>query len=448
MENNKKYGLFTSITMIIGIVIGSGIFFKADDVLTYTNGNVLLGILIFCVAAIAIIFGSLSISQLATRTDSPGGIISYAEEFVNKKTASAFGWFQVFLYLPSIIAVVAWVAGIYICQLFNIQSTYFNPYTIGAIIIILCYLINTISAKFGGYFQNASMIIKLIPLVLFAIFGLIKGNPVETLSFDVGNLKTAGISLGILAAFGPIAFSFDGWIISTSICHEIRNSKRNLPLALIISPIVILLAYVLYFVGVSIFVGPQNVLELGDNSVNQMATKLFGATGAKIMLVFVIISVLGTVNGVILGMIRMPYSLAIRNMIPFSKSLAKENKNLKNMPLNSAMFSLVVTLGWQLLHYITQEGINGSQGILYQKGDVSEIAICISYLNYCVLYVVILKLAKKGEIKNKFMGYFVPIMAIIGSFIILSSGFINPLFIYYLIICLAIMFVGYLYYKK
>ena len=112
MENEKKYGLFTAITMIVGIVIGSGIFFKADDVLTYTNGNILLGILVF-VAAIAIIFGSLSISQLATRTDNPGGLIAYAEEFINEKMGSAFGWFQVFLYLPSTIAVFAWVAGIY-----------------------------------------------------------------------------------------------------------------------------------------------------------------------------------------------------------------------------------------------------------------------------------------------------------------------------------------------
>ncbi len=440
MEQNKKYGLFTAITMIAGIVVGSGIFFKADDVLTYTNGNVLLGIFIFCIAAIAIIFGSLCVAQLATRTDKPGGIITYAEEFVNKETSSAFGWFQVFLYLPSLIAVVPWVAGIYICQLFNIQEGFLNPYTIGLIIIVLCYLINILSAKFGGYFQNASMIIKLIPLVLFAIFGLIKGDPQEILIKDVDTIKTAGISFAMLAAFGPIAFSFDGWIISTSICHEIKNSKRNLPIALIVSPIVILIAYILYFVGISVFVGPENVLELGDSSVNQMASTLFGSVGGKIILVFVIISVLGTVNGVTLGMIRMPYSLAIRNMIPFSKSLSKESESLKDMPVNSAIFAFIVTLVWYVIHYITQN--NG------MPGDVSEIAICISYLNYCVLYIVIIRLAIKGEIKNKFMGYFVPFMAIIGSIIILLGGSNNPLFIYYLIICFIVMFCGYFYYKN
>ncbi|WP_317367018.1 APC family permease [uncultured Tyzzerella sp.] len=439
MEHNKKYGLFTAITMIIGIVIGSGIFFKADDVLKYTNGNVLVGILIFLIAAIAIIFGSLSISQLATRTDNPGGIISYAEEFVNKETAASFGWFSIFLYLPAIIAVVSWVAGTFICQLFNIQEGVLNPYTIGVIVIVICYLINTLSAKFGGYFQNAAMIIKLIPLVLFAVFGLLKGNPQGVLTADMESIKTTGVSLGILSAFGPIAFSFDGWIVSTSICHEIKNSKRNLPIALVISPIVILLAYVFYFFGLSIFVGPEKVLELGNNSVNEMANILFGPTGAKVMLVFVIISVLGTVNGVILGMIRMPYSLAIRNSIPFSKQLSKQSDKLNGMPLNSAIFSLIITFVMYFIHYVTQQ-----KGM---PGDVSEISICISYLNYCILYAVIIKLAIKGEIKSKFMGYFVPIMATIGSLIILSGGFSNPLFPIYFAICLITMLAGYFYYK-
>ncbi len=74
--NQQKYSLFTTIAMIVGIVIGSGIFFKSDNVLIYTNGNILLGILVFVIAAFSIIFGSLSVSELASRTDEAGGIIT------------------------------------------------------------------------------------------------------------------------------------------------------------------------------------------------------------------------------------------------------------------------------------------------------------------------------------------------------------------------------------
>ena len=86
MENKSKqqehYGLFTATAMIIGIVIGSGIFFKSDDVLTYTGGNVGLGVLVFIIGAFSIIFGSLTLTELSVRTKSSGGIISYYEEFI------------------------------------------------------------------------------------------------------------------------------------------------------------------------------------------------------------------------------------------------------------------------------------------------------------------------------------------------------------------------------
>ena len=85
MKKNE-YGLFTAITMIVGIVIGSGIFFKSDNILIATGGSIALGVLVFFIAAIAIIFGSLTISQLASRSSKEGGLIAYAEEYYNKST--------------------------------------------------------------------------------------------------------------------------------------------------------------------------------------------------------------------------------------------------------------------------------------------------------------------------------------------------------------------------
>lgn len=101
------YGFFTATAMIIGIVIGSGIFFKSDDVLAYTGGNVIIGILVFCLAAFGIIFGSLTLSELSLRTAKAGGAIGYYEEFVSLKVAAVFGWYQTFVYFPSITVVVA-----------------------------------------------------------------------------------------------------------------------------------------------------------------------------------------------------------------------------------------------------------------------------------------------------------------------------------------------------
>ncbi len=436
----RKYGLLTAITMITGIVIGSGVFFKADDVLGYTNGNVLLGVIIFAVAAIAIVFGCLAISSLANLTDKPGGLIAYMEEFVGTGPSCSLGWFQTFLYYPTLSAVISWVSGMFICMLFNIKGTLENQILIGLICMTVLFILNVISAKLGGYFQNASMLIKLIPLILIAVAGLFFGNTGTMTMDSVKSFGDATSSFGWIAAFGPIAFSFDGWIVSTSISNEIKNSKRNLPLALTISPLIILIAYVAYFVGISSLLGPDKILELGNDSVFSAATILFGSVGAKLVLTFVVISVLGTVNGLVLGFIRMPYSLAVRNMIPGSNTFKKEKESLGGMPFNSAILAYVLSLVWLLIHYITMK--NSMLG----KSDVSEIAIGVSYLGYIVLYLAVIKLARKGIIKGKIKGYVIPILATIGSFVILSGSVQNVFFIYFFLVCVLIILAGFFYY--
>lgn len=78
------------------------------------------------------------------------------------------------------------------------------------------------------------------------------------------------------------------------------------------------------------------------------------------------------------------------------------------------------------------------------RGDVSEIIIAIGYLNYIVLYITVIKMTKRGEIKSKVNGYLIPIMAILGSIIILSGSITNPMFFLYFIVCAGVMLVGYL----
>ena len=119
-----------------------------------------------------------------------------------------------------------------------------------------------------------------------------------------------------LSALIPIVFALDGWIVSTAISNEVKNAKRNVPIALIFAPLLILTIYLLYVVGISTYLGPDTIIANGDAHVELMASQSFGSWGAKELIVFVIISVDGTANGLIIGLIQLHYSLAIRNMFP------------------------------------------------------------------------------------------------------------------------------------
>ncbi|RPF42267.1 APA family basic amino acid/polyamine antiporter [Hydrogenoanaerobacterium saccharovorans] len=433
----RKYGLPTAIAMIVGIVIGSGIFFKSDNILVFTQGNILSGVIALCVAAISIVFGCLALTELAARTDKAGGIISYAEVFCGERTACGFGWFHTFVYYPTLTVVVSWVAGVYINMLFGISNTLENQVLIGSLCLVLVFGWNVASAKLGGYFQNISTVIKLLPLLLFAVAGFALGNPTASFAQDLQTVRTASW----IAAIAPVVFAFDGWMVSTSICHEIKNSKRNLPLAMIIAPILILIVYVLYFVGITSLVGADQELALGDAHVDAAAKMLLGPTGAKAVLVFVIISVLGTVNGLVMGTIRLPYSLSLRGMLPVSDKYNLVNPKT-GIPMKSALLAFVLSSVWMFVHYVTQKFE------LLPNSDISEIAIVVNYVGAALLYLAVMRLAKKGEIKSKVRGYLLPALAMTGSAIILFAGMQNPLFWYDVILCLCVVALSQLYYAK
>ncbi len=434
----KEYGLFTAIAMIVGIVIGSGIFFKSDNILVFTNGSIKDGVILFSLAAVGIIFGSLAMSVLASKTTKAGGLITYANEYSGKKVACAFGWFQIFIYYPAVTVAVSWVVGVYMCMLFGWNATFELTAWIGIIASVLCFAMNVFSANLGGYFQNCATVIKMIPLILIAGAGFIYGNPSE---FVFTAKETAGSSVSWLAALGPIAFSYDGWVVSTSIAHEIKNSKRNLPIALIFGPVFVLIAYIFYFVGISILIGPENIIQMGDQHVNAAAIRLFGESGAKLILIFVIISVLGTLNGFILGFIRMPYSLALRGMFPMAEKVKKINEKT-HLPEYSAGIAFIITMVWEWINYVAYKGN------LIPNSDVSEIPIVASYILYIILYICVIKLYLKGEVEGKVRGLLIPVLAIIGSAIIVVGGLQNPMTFVYIGICSIVIIISLMFYKK
>lgn len=433
----RKYGFFTAIAMIVGIVIGSGIFFKSDNVLAATGGRLWLGVLLFCIAATGIIFGALSVAELAKRSKKDGGVVAYTEQYYSRKLACGFGWFQTFMYFPALQAVISWVVGVYMCMLFPIPSTLPNQIMIGIGVLIVLYVVNILAPKIAGYLQVSTTVVKILPLIFLALAGLIVGKGDINLPVDGGGSPIYQVTF--LAAIPPVAFAFDGWIAATSISKELKNEKRDLSLALVIAPIFILGLYLLYFVGISKFVGVDRIIELGDNHVYVAAETLLGSVGARIVIIFVLISVIGTCNGLVLAHTRMPYALAEKDMIFFAKRFISKSKKF-DAPVMSALFSFGLAMLWTVAHYVTQRyNIMGGS-------DVSEIAIVAQYAMFIPLYIQVFKLWRKREI-GVFKGIISPSLAIFGSIFSFISGFVNPLFILNLIIVAAVVISAYLFEK-
>ncbi|NTV78942.1 MAG: APC family permease [Clostridiales bacterium] len=256
-------------------------------------------------------------------------------------------------------------------------------------------------------------------------------------------VKTRDVGIAWLAALVPIAFSFDGWIVSTSIASEVKNPKKNMTLALIIGPIIVLGVYLMFFLGLNKMLGAEYILSTRDAAINKVGEMLLGGNGTRILLTFVVISVLGVVNGVILGGLRMPQAMASKNMIPGSEKVKEINPKYQ-LSLRSCAIHFVASLAWMAVHYITQK-TNALVG-----GDISEISIVFSYACYIVLYLKVLSMKKDKTINSVFKGVICPVFAIIGASIIFIGGFItNPVYVtFFILFCLSVCLAGIFYYKK
>ena len=114
--NNKlerKYGLFTAICMVVGIVIGSGVFFKAQTVLQKTGGDMPLGVLSWIIGGAIMLVCLLTFSFMGQKYERVGGLVDYAEATVGRRYGYVMGWFSATIYFPAMTSVLAWVSARY-----------------------------------------------------------------------------------------------------------------------------------------------------------------------------------------------------------------------------------------------------------------------------------------------------------------------------------------------
>ncbi|MBO5790689.1 MAG: amino acid permease, partial [Clostridia bacterium] len=159
MENQlpKRYGLFTAICMVIGIVIGSGVFFKAQDILRYTGGNMLLGIAAWLIGGAVMVVCALNFAALAQKYEKVNGVVDYAEATLGGRFAYFLAWFLCTLYYPSMTAVLAWVSARYTLVLFGYaDATGGLCLALAGLFLCASYAINTLSPTLTAKWQVSS----------------------------------------------------------------------------------------------------------------------------------------------------------------------------------------------------------------------------------------------------------------------------------------------------
>ncbi|MDI9492459.1 MAG: APC family permease [Bacillota bacterium] len=442
----KKYGLITATAMVVGIVIGSGVFFKAEKILTATGGNLSVGILAWVIGGVIMIVCAYNFAVMATKYEKVSGIVDYAEATLGTKYGYFVGWFMATIYYPTLVSVLAWVSARYTCVLIGKDWSIVGPecLAITAFYLIASYALNTLSPILAGKFQVSTTVIKLIPLYAMAIVGtlsgLANGMVMENFATVVEEMDTFS---ALLTAVCATSFAYEGWIIATSINAELKDAKRNLPKALVRGTFLIMATYILYYVGLSGAVENSILMESGEMGAKTAFANIFSNFMGTGLFVFVVISCLGTLNGLMLACTRGLYALSVRNMGPAPDTF-KQIDAKTNMPTNASVVGLLFAGIWLLYFY----GANlTAPWFGFFSFDSSELPIITIYAMYIPIFWVFMK---KGEDHDFFKGKLMPALGILGSLFMIYAAYVShgTAILAYLIVFFAVQLIGMFYMKR
>lgn len=435
----KRYTLPVAIAMVVGTVIGSGIFFKAEAVLKGTGGNLGIGILAFIIMGVVMIISACTFGIVAQSHEGVDGLVGFAKASCGKTYSYYVGWFMAVVYYPSLVGVLCWLPARYFGVLIGWEDPTSGPVmTLAIFFMVVTYLMNALAPRLAGKFQISTTIIKLVPLLLMAIVGTIVGLSNGQINYNFANVVDPSVAplAGLFGGVVSLSFAFEGWICATSIGSELKDSKRNLPKALLIGTVIVAIVYVVYYIGLSGAIDSATLMENAQSGAKSAFMSVFGQVGGIAIFAFVSISCWGTCNGLMMAVTRGMYDLAadgeneklamFRNIDPTT-----------NMPTNSTVFGIFVSGLWLVYFY----GANLTAGWFGPFCfDSSELPIITLYALYIPIY---FSLIKRNDL-SAFRGKVMPILATLCSLFMVYATIrayhIKVLF--YLIIFVVILVIG------
>ena len=354
----KGLGLLDATTLVMGSMIGSGIFIVAADIGRQVNSPGLL-ILTWLIAAALTITAALSYGELAAAMPHAGGQYVYLRESFGPLSGFLYGWTLFLVIQTGTIAAVAVAfakftgvflpsisAGHYLLGAGKIGVT--TQQALAIAVLVLLTWVNTRGIRTGARVQNVFTFAKVAALLALVVFGFLLGRNTEAVQANFNDFwRNAGWNLHAVRLVGVAMvgalFSSDAWNNVTFTAGEVRNPKRNLPLSLGMGVGIVSALYIACnFVYLNVL--PLEAIKSApqDRVATAAAAVIFGPLAVKLMAAAIMISTFGCLNGMILSGARVYYTMALDNVF-FRRA------GVLHPVHRTPVFSLAIQCAWAIV---------------------------------------------------------------------------------------------------
>jgi len=308
----KEIGLFSGINILVGIIIGSGVFYLGAYILLDVNMSMGYALLAWTIGGIVSLLGGICLAELGAMNPKAGGTYVYLSEAYHPVLGFSNEWTGMFLSGAGSNAAVAIAFATAVVNLGNFSI---NIKLIAVVAIVVLSAVNYFGVKFGALVQNIFTVSKVIPLVLILLWGIFGG----TQSPDLSLAAPEGAGFGGIVTMVALAvvismWAYEGWANLNTVAEEIKEPHKNLPRAIIIALSFITVVYVAFNFAIFRILPAGSIKSFIDDGQVYLGTEaagvIFGRAGFILVAVTMMISMFGSLNGCILAFPRSYYAVS------------------------------------------------------------------------------------------------------------------------------------------
>jgi len=312
VELKRQIGLYAATAITVGNIIGSGIFRSPHSVAQdLTSFPVVLfawglgGILSIC--------GSLVLAELAVTHPRTGGLYVFIREAFGDAFGFVFGWANLWVIKPTVIASITSVFALYFCQAVGLPDA--MHYAVGVAAIVLLTFVNWLGVKEGAGTQSVLTTLKVLGiLAVCAAAFLLPARAPEQAEAARAAAAAKPLVTGFFVAMVGILFAYDGWTDATYVAGEVQNPRRNMPIAIVWGTWLVVAVYMLTNMAYYHVLGPEGV-RAHEAVGSETMRRVLGDWGARALAVLVAVSTFGTTNGAILTGPRVTLAMAANGLL-------------------------------------------------------------------------------------------------------------------------------------
>ncbi len=310
----RALGPGTAVAIVVGYVIGAGIFLKPGNIAADV-GDFRIIIAAWVAGGVLCLLGALSVAELAAMLPRSGGLYVYLREAYGPLVAFLFGWNDVFFMRPAGLAALATASVGSLLKVLEIEAGGLTRAILAAGLVICVAVVNILGVVWGGRVQNATTLIKAGSLVVLALLPFLlmelggsawsAANYATTVSPAVGESIATRFGVALLA----VMWAYNSWHNVTQVADEIRDPQRNIPLALFSGVGILIVLYVSVNIAYHGVLPMDRMAAARDHAAEEVVRTLIGPIGSALVSAVIMISSLGAMNANLLVTPRIAFAM-------------------------------------------------------------------------------------------------------------------------------------------